>query len=87
MLAHDCPDCEHFYKHFNDLDLQIPGRGDKEKMACSRHRTTFKRAVTPEGYWNIGFPTTQEAEEINQLAKEKRGPTFDGANANAGGQK
>lgn len=69
MIANDCPDCQLFYSHFNDLDR---GLGDRERMACSRHRTTFERATTPDGYWNIGFPTTQEVEEINQSARRER---------------
>jgi hypothetical protein len=28
------------------------------------------RAQTPPGYWNIGFPDTQEAREINEKAEE-----------------
>lgn len=78
MLAHDCPDCALFYSHFNDLPTAAGGagagerQGDRERTACSRHRTTYQRATTPEGYWNIGFPTTQEADEMNEAARRKR---------------
>ncbi|SPO23601.1 uncharacterized protein UTRI_03873_B [Ustilago trichophora] len=80
LHASDCPDCTLFYSHFNSLapnsnhggnrtGLQA---GDVERMACSRHRSTYKRAVTPDGYWNIGFPSTQEAQEVNAQARLQR---------------
>ncbi|RDB16596.1 hypothetical protein Hypma_002805 [Hypsizygus marmoreus] len=40
------------------------------KQAISRHRHRWARAKTPPGYWNIGFPDTQEAEDINEQARE-----------------
>jgi len=40
------------------------------KQAISRHRHRWARASTPPGYWNIGFPTTQEAVDINKQARE-----------------
>ncbi|KAJ6627005.1 DNA repair protein endonuclease SAE2/CtIP C-terminus-domain-containing protein [Mycena sp. CBHHK59/15] len=39
------------------------------KQAISRHRHHWVRASTPPSYWNIGFPTTQEANEINEKAQ------------------
>ncbi|KAJ7293882.1 DNA repair protein endonuclease SAE2/CtIP C-terminus-domain-containing protein [Mycena rebaudengoi] len=39
------------------------------KQAISRHRHHWARASTPPGYWNIGFPTTQETDDINEKAK------------------
>ena len=40
------------------------------KQAISRHRHHWARASTPPGYWNIGFPDTQEAADINERARE-----------------
>ncbi|KDR79382.1 hypothetical protein GALMADRAFT_243412 [Galerina marginata CBS 339.88] len=40
------------------------------KKAISRHRHAWARATTPPGYWNIGFPDTQEVGDINDQAKE-----------------
>jgi len=40
------------------------------KQAISRHRHRWARASTPPGYWSIGFPSTQEAADINKRAKE-----------------
>lgn len=36
----------------------------------SRHRQQWERPETPPGYWEIAFPDTQEAAEINAQAKE-----------------
>ncbi|KAF9481755.1 hypothetical protein BDN70DRAFT_875891 [Pholiota conissans] len=43
---------------------------ESHKKAISRHRHTWARAPTPPGYWDIGFPDTQEATEINRKAAE-----------------
>jgi DNA repair protein endonuclease SAE2/CtIP C-terminus len=51
-----------------------PNRRDNDiaqhKRDISRHRHNWERANTPPGYWNIGFPSTQEAFDINEKAKE-----------------
>lgn len=39
------------------------------KKNISRHRYNWERPKTPPGYWNIGFPSTQEAGEINKKAE------------------
>lgn len=39
------------------------------KKDISRHRYTWDRPKTPPAYWNIGFPSTQEAKEINAKAE------------------
>ncbi|KAL0581260.1 hypothetical protein V5O48_000743 [Marasmius crinis-equi] len=43
---------------------------ESHKQDISRHRYQWERAKTPPGYWNIGFPDTQEAQDINERAKE-----------------
>jgi hypothetical protein len=43
---------------------------EDHKKAVSRHRHHWPRARTPPGYWDIGFPDTQEAAKINERAKE-----------------
>ncbi|KAJ7141512.1 DNA repair protein endonuclease SAE2/CtIP C-terminus-domain-containing protein [Mycena epipterygia] len=40
------------------------------KQAISRHRHPWARGSTPPGYWTIGFPSTQEAADINEKARE-----------------
>lgn len=39
------------------------------KQAISRHRHQWARGNTPPSYWSIGFPTTQEAQDINDKAQ------------------
>ncbi|PFH49725.1 hypothetical protein AMATHDRAFT_4659 [Amanita thiersii Skay4041] len=43
---------------------------EQHKKAISRHRHHWARGRTPPDYWNIGFPTTQEAVEINEKAEQ-----------------
>ncbi|KAG8738491.1 hypothetical protein FRC10_006804 [Ceratobasidium sp. 414] len=40
------------------------------KQTISRHRHNWAPASTPPGYWNIGFPDTQQVEDINRRAVE-----------------
>ncbi|KAJ6519274.1 DNA repair protein endonuclease SAE2/CtIP C-terminus-domain-containing protein [Mycena sanguinolenta] len=49
------------------------GREDaiySHKQAISRHRHDWAQGSTPPSYWDIGFPSTQEAQLINQKAAE-----------------
>ncbi|OAX43777.1 hypothetical protein K503DRAFT_680246, partial [Rhizopogon vinicolor AM-OR11-026] len=41
---------------------------EHHKQEISRHRHHWYRAKTPPGYWDIGFPDTQETSDINQRA-------------------
>ena len=52
--------------------LSSPTRhGVKEhQQQVSRHREVWERPPTPPGYWNIGFPTTQDVAEQNKRADE-----------------
>ncbi|OCH88711.1 hypothetical protein OBBRIDRAFT_836365 [Obba rivulosa] len=40
----------------------------EHKHQISRHRHQWERAKTPPGYWDIGFPDTQKAAELNRQA-------------------
>ncbi|RPD61556.1 hypothetical protein L226DRAFT_485405 [Lentinus tigrinus ALCF2SS1-7] len=42
---------------------------EKHKQEISRHRQHWARGETPPGYWNIGFPDTQEVEAMNAEAQ------------------
>ncbi|KAI0718600.1 DNA repair protein endonuclease SAE2/CtIP C-terminus-domain-containing protein [Cerioporus squamosus] len=42
---------------------------EEHKQTISRHRQHWARGMTPPGYWNIGFPDTQEVEELNAEAQ------------------
>ncbi|KAG2158011.1 DNA repair protein endonuclease SAE2/CtIP C-terminus-domain-containing protein [Suillus bovinus] len=43
---------------------------EHHKTEISRHRHHWYRAKTPPGYWDIGFPDTQETTDINRRAAE-----------------
>ena len=42
LPAHDCPECERFYKNTG-----IP------LNQCGRHRSKFKLPESPEGFWDV----------------------------------
>ncbi|KAI8587170.1 hypothetical protein BDZ88DRAFT_454333 [Geranomyces variabilis] len=71
MHAVDCPCCRDFYAACGPIkplpELGFPeGRGDRMQNV-GRHRHIHKPPSTPPGFWDTGFPTTQEAV---QLAKK-----------------
>lgn len=39
------------------------------QQAISRHRHHFPAPKTPPGYWDIGFPDTQQVKEIKKAAE------------------
>ncbi|KAF8136103.1 DNA repair protein endonuclease SAE2/CtIP C-terminus-domain-containing protein [Boletus edulis] len=43
---------------------------EEHKQRISRHRHHWHRPKTPPGYWDIGFPDTQEVLDINRRAAE-----------------
>ena len=43
---------------------------EQHKQQVSRHRHHWHRPKTPPGYWDIGFPDTQEVLDINRRAAE-----------------
>jgi hypothetical protein len=43
---------------------------EHHRKEISRHRHHWYRAKTPPGYWDIGFPDTQETTDINRRAAE-----------------
>ncbi|OXG15933.1 hypothetical protein C361_05378 [Cryptococcus neoformans Tu259-1] len=54
---------------------QVEEEDGEQKMRehlnkVSRHREDWVKPPTPPGYWQIGFPTTQEVEEQNRKADE-----------------
>ena len=42
----------------------------RHMQEISRHRHNWAPPSTPPKYWSIGFPDTQEVEEINREADE-----------------
>ncbi|KAF8154435.1 DNA repair protein endonuclease SAE2/CtIP C-terminus-domain-containing protein [Crassisporium funariophilum] len=59
---------------------------DSHKKAISRHRHAWARPKTPPGYWNIGFPSTQEAGDINEKAKQMHKRKKDQVDKEAGSE-
>ncbi|CAE6449063.1 unnamed protein product [Rhizoctonia solani] len=53
-----------------DVDMSEGTEVTTRKQAISRHRHKWVPASTPPDYWNIGFPDTQQVEEINRRAGE-----------------
>ncbi|KAK0211951.1 DNA repair protein endonuclease SAE2/CtIP C-terminus-domain-containing protein [Armillaria fumosa] len=82
LHAGDCECCRDYYEGIGPLPkrLQPPlWRSPKKnatpsparrKKGISRHRYNWARGGTPPGYWDIGFPDTQETKSINERAKE-----------------
>ncbi|KAL4074615.1 DNA repair protein endonuclease SAE2/CtIP C-terminus-domain-containing protein [Scleroderma yunnanense] len=58
--------------HLHDKGNEKENADDIEqhKQRISRHRHHWYRSKTPPAYWEIGFPDTQEASEINRRAAE-----------------
>ncbi|KAH7889889.1 DNA repair protein endonuclease SAE2/CtIP C-terminus-domain-containing protein [Phlebopus sp. FC_14] len=59
-----------YIHHMSDGEKENTDAIDQHKKQISRHRYHWDRAKTPPGYWDIGFPDTQEASEINRRAAE-----------------
>ncbi|KAH7340865.1 hypothetical protein B0J17DRAFT_653099 [Rhizoctonia solani] len=53
-----------------DVDMDEGEEMVAHKQAISRHRHKWVPASTPPDYWNIGFPDTQQVQEINRRAGE-----------------
>ncbi|KAJ3021677.1 hypothetical protein HKX48_008056 [Thoreauomyces humboldtii] len=72
MHAEDCPCCTGFYKTSGPLkahaELGAPDSVDRIQKV-GRHRHLHKPPNTPPGYWDLNFPTTQEAVDINKASK------------------
>ncbi|KAI9018986.1 hypothetical protein DFJ74DRAFT_675550 [Hyaloraphidium curvatum] len=49
----------------NAPGLNLPRTVDERLQQLSKHRQTFVRSGTPEGYWDMDFPSTQQLEERN----------------------
>ncbi|GBC05991.1 hypothetical protein RclHR1_06540011 [Rhizophagus clarus] len=64
LMAQDCPDCRKYYEMTGiSLSLQCD-----HKQMIGKHRVKYSRPQTPPGFWKVGFPTSQEIAEINELS-------------------
>ncbi|PPR04200.1 hypothetical protein CVT24_010748 [Panaeolus cyanescens] len=67
----------HFHDENEGSQLEAPSSSRRDvldtashKKQISRHRYAWERAKTPPGFWDIGFPNTQEVKDINERAKD-----------------
>ncbi|KAI9569073.1 DNA repair protein endonuclease SAE2/CtIP C-terminus-domain-containing protein [Boletus coccyginus] len=56
--------------HTSDNDKENTDQVEEHRQLISRHRHHWHRPKTPPGYWDIGFPDTQEVSDINRRAAE-----------------
>ncbi|XP_065281217.1 uncharacterized protein [Dermacentor albipictus] len=63
LPAHDCKECQEFYGR-----LALPEAQRKDLLRkCSRHRAHHAPPSTPENFWELDFPDTQECRERGYL--------------------
>ncbi|CAB4494297.1 unnamed protein product [Rhizophagus irregularis] len=71
LMAQDCPDCRKYYEMTGiSLSRQCDHNQSSETLVqkIGRHRAKYSRPQTPPGFWKVGFPTSQEIAEINELS-------------------
>ncbi|KND03848.1 uncharacterized protein SPPG_01303 [Spizellomyces punctatus DAOM BR117] len=77
MHAEDCACCTGFYKAagpikpLHELGAAPPSEADRLQKV-SRHRHWHAPPDTPPGFWDVDFPTTQQAVAYNNEAKAAR---------------
>ncbi|PWN92813.1 hypothetical protein FA10DRAFT_263568 [Acaromyces ingoldii] len=84
MHAFDCECCRDYYEAVgpppettalgdpvHETSEQREARMQEHRQQLSRHRAYGPPELTPPGYWDIGFPTTQKQKQLNQLAEEE----------------
>ncbi|KAK6185396.1 hypothetical protein SNE40_007641 [Patella caerulea] len=59
LKGHSCKKCYEYYKSTGMSEDEIQSR----IQDCSRHRADYIPPDTPEHFWSIGFPDTQECHE------------------------
>ncbi|XP_035230895.1 DNA endonuclease RBBP8-like, partial [Stegodyphus dumicola] len=64
----DCKMCEKYY-----TDLGLSDKEKKERLKkCSRHRGKFEPPSTPEHFWELDFPDTQECKARGYLNETQK---------------
>ncbi|EPQ58530.1 hypothetical protein GLOTRDRAFT_120220 [Gloeophyllum trabeum ATCC 11539] len=78
----DCECCRDYYEGvgplptrpapplWNDQPLPATPSTSRHRNEISKHRHHWAAPRTPPGYWDIGFPDTQEAADINERARD-----------------
>ncbi|XP_077517147.1 uncharacterized protein LOC144127986 isoform X2 [Amblyomma americanum] len=63
LPAHECKECQEFYDR-----LELPEAQRKDLLRkCSRHRALYAPPPTPDHFWELDFPDTQECRERGYL--------------------
>lgn len=97
LPAHDCTECQNYYKYSRGL---VGSALHSALQECSRHRYHEKRAESPEHYWRTDFPDSPEAirkgwfvdetkkgvEEEEQLEFDEKSSEKDKSRSNAAKQ-
>lgn len=52
-------------------ELLVQARSQQFANEFGKHRTPFRRAQSPVGYWNVGFPSTQEQEQNLEAVRSR----------------
>ncbi|GFY40624.1 DNA endonuclease RBBP8 [Trichonephila inaurata madagascariensis] len=68
LNAFDCRECE---KYYDDLGLSEEEKKKRMKN-CSRHRSKFAPPATPEHFWELDFPDTQECKKRGYLNETQK---------------
>ncbi|KAG8199569.1 hypothetical protein JTE90_009408 [Oedothorax gibbosus] len=65
----DCKECEKYY-----ADLGLSDKEKKERLKqCSRHRSKYAPPPTPEHFWELEFPDTQECKARGYMNETQKG--------------
>ncbi|GIY03323.1 b-cell lymphoma 3 protein homolog [Caerostris darwini] len=68
LNGYDCKECERYY-----ADLGLSEEEKRERMnKCSRHRAKYAPPATPEHFWELDFPDTQECKARGYLNETQK---------------
>ncbi|CAL1273415.1 unnamed protein product [Larinioides sclopetarius] len=68
LVGYECKECE---KYFADLGLSEEEKRERLNK-CSRHRAKFPPPATPEHFWELDFPDTQECKARGYLNETQK---------------
>ncbi|GAB1600796.1 uncharacterized protein LOC115210247, partial [Argonauta hians] len=67
LNGYTCHECVKYYKAKGLSDEEIK----KQVGDCSKHRAKYKPPNTPDHFWSIGFPDTEECEKRGYFTREQ----------------
>lgn len=74
LRGHACKACKEYYYEGLGLDTENEIRDRMD--SSSRHRSMYARPPTPEHFWEIDFPSTEECIERGYLKPAEDFPSF-----------